>query len=64
VGHEIWHVVVLATTLFGVAGALLLGLATLVFDSPPRGLLRVRPLLVALVAIAAVVFAVEWLVVH
>jgi hypothetical protein len=64
VRHEVWHVVVLATTLFGAAGALLLGLTSLVFDSPPPGLQRARPLLVALVGVAVVVFALEWLVVH
>lgn len=55
---------VLVTTLFGGAAGLLLLLTPLLFESPPEGLARSRPLLVALVALAGLVFGLEWLVVH
>jgi hypothetical protein len=63
-GHEVWHVVVLASTLFGGAGALILVLGPLVFDSPPFGPTRARPLVVGLILLAVGVFLAEWLVVH
>jgi hypothetical protein len=63
-GHELWHVVVLASTLFGGAGALILVVAPLVFDSPPEGLARARPLVLGLILLAVAVFLAEWLVVH
>jgi hypothetical protein len=62
--HELWHVVVLASTLFGGAGALILLVAPLVFESLPEGLVRARPLVVGLILLAGVVFLAEWLVVH
>jgi hypothetical protein len=62
--HELWHILVLASTLFGAAGAVLLLLAPLVFGSTPPGLVRARPIIVGLVALAAAVFLGEWLVVH
>ena len=63
-GHELWHILVLASTLFGAAGAALLFLTPLIFESPPPGLTRARPLLIGAIALAGVVFAAEWLVVH
>lgn len=63
-GHEIWHVIVLASTLFGAAGLLILLLTPLVFESPPEGLARARPIVIALIGAAAVLVAVEWLGVH
>ena len=36
--HEVWHIAVLAATLFGAAGAAILLLAPLVFDGCPPGL--------------------------
>lgn len=63
-GHELWHVLVLASTLFGAAGAVLLFLSSLIFESPPPGLTRARPLMIGAIALAVGVFAMEWLVVH
>jgi hypothetical protein len=62
--HEAWHVVVLASALFGLAGVALLALAVLVFEETPPGLRRARPLLIALITCAGVVVALEWTVVH
>lgn len=62
--HELWHVVVLASTLFGGAGALILMVAPMVFDSPPERLARARPLVLGLILLAVGVFLAEWLVVH
>jgi hypothetical protein len=62
--HELWHVLVLASTLFGAAAAALLLLTPLVFEAPPPGLARARPFLVGAIALAVVVFSTEWLVVH
>lgn len=62
--HEIWHVTVLASTLLGAAGAGLLLLAPLLFEETPAGLARARPLVVGLVALAALVLLLEWLAVH
>jgi hypothetical protein len=42
----------------------MLGLMPLLFDPPPPALLRARPFLIALVALAVAFFALEWLVVH
>ncbi len=62
--HEIWHVVVLVSTLLGAAALVLLLLAPLVFDEPPRTLARMRvPLLVALFGAGALLL-VEWLGIH
>jgi ABC-type branched-subunit amino acid transport system permease subunit len=63
-GHEVWHVVVLASTLFGGAGALILVLGPLVFDSPAHRPPWARPLVVGLILLAVGVFLAEWLVVH
>ena len=62
--HELWHVLVLAATLFGGAAALILMVTSLVFDSPPEGLVKARPLVLGLILLAAGVFLAEWLVVH
>ena len=62
--HRLWHVAVLAATLFAAAGAAILALAPLIFDEPPPGLRRVRPLLLALIALAGVLLVVEWTAVH
>jgi hypothetical protein len=62
--HEVWHVIVLASTLLGAAGGLLLLIAPLVFEPLPEGLKRGRPLIVGLVLLALVLLAIEWLVVH
>lgn len=62
--HEVWHVVVLASTLFGLAGMALLALGALLFEERPPGLRRARPLLIALITCAGGVVALEWTVVH
>jgi hypothetical protein len=62
--HEIWHVTVLATTLLGAAGVLLLVLAPILFEETPAGLARARPLVIGLVLLAAVVLILEWVAVH
>jgi hypothetical protein len=62
--HELWHVAVLGSTLFGAAGAAILALSALVFDEPPPGLVRARPLLIGLIGLATLLVTWEWLVVH
>ncbi|MFN2587603.1 MAG: hypothetical protein ABR613_05760 [Actinomycetota bacterium] len=55
---------VLAVSLLGGAGVAVLALAALAFDSPPRGLVRARPYLLAAAGLAAVLLVVEWLGIH
>ena len=62
--HDIWHLVVLGSTLMGAAGLAILALSPLIFEEPPPGLQRFRPLVGGLVALAAVLLLVEWLGVH
>jgi hypothetical protein len=62
--HEVWHVTVLAASLFGGAAVALVLLAPVVFDAPPEGFVRVRPYLLGLGGAAAVLLAAEWLGVH
>ncbi len=62
--HEAWHVTVLAASLFGGAVLVLVALAPLVFDSAPEGFVRARPYLLGVAALAALLLAAEWLVVH
>ena len=62
--HQVWHVSVLAVSLFGAAAVALVLLAPIVFDSPPEGFVRARPYLLALGGLAALLLAVEWLGVH
>jgi hypothetical protein len=62
--HEIWHVAVLAATLFAAAGGAILVLGPLVFDEPPPGLSRARPAILGLVLLAGVLLGLEWLGVH
>ena len=62
--HEVWHVLVLVTVLAGAGAAVLLVLAPLLFEAPPPGLTRARPLLVAVIAVAVTLLVVEWLAVH
>ena len=63
-GHDLWHLVVLGSTLMGAAGLAILVLAPLIFEEPPPGLERAKPLVAGLVAVAAVLLAAEWLGVH
>jgi hypothetical protein len=62
--HELWHVVVLVSALLGAGGAVLLALSSVVFDTPPPGLSKARPLVIALIACAAAIVLAEWLIVH
>lgn len=62
--HELWHVAVLVTSLFGGAAIAVVLLAPLVFETPPEGLGRARPYLIGMGAFAGVLLAAEWLGVH
>ena len=62
--HDLWHLVVLGSTLMGAAGLAILLLAPLVFEEPTPGLRQARPLVGGLVAVAAILLVVEWLGVH
>lgn len=62
--HEVWHVSVLAVSLFGGAAVAVVALAPLVFDAPPEGLARARPYLLGLGGLAVVLLTAEWLGVH
>lgn len=63
-GHDLWHLVVLGSTLFGAAGLAVLALSSLVFEEPPPGMSVWRPVVLVLVGVAAALLAVEWLAVH
>ncbi|MGH2697672.1 MAG: hypothetical protein ACRDJL_00555 [Actinomycetota bacterium] len=62
--HEVWHITILAATLFAAAGGAILLLAPLVFDRPPPGLVRFRPALITGVGVAIALIILEWTVVH
>lgn len=62
--HEVWHVTVLAASLFGGAAVALVLLAPLVFETEPEGLARARPYLLGLGVFAGLLLAAEWLGVH
>lgn len=62
--HEVWHIIILAATLFAAAGAAILLLAPLVFDRPPAGMVKYRPALVVAIGAAIVLVILEWTVVH
>ena len=62
--HEVWHILILAVALLAAAGAAILLLAPLVFDSPPPGLARYRPALLTGIAVSAALIIVEWTWVH
>lgn len=62
--HEVWHVVVLAATLLATGGLVILALAPLVFEAPPPGLMRARPIVLALATLAVLVLLAEWLLIH
>lgn len=62
--HQVWHVGVLAVSLFGAAAVAVLALASLAFDEPPQGLARARPYLLGLGGLAAFLLVVEWLGIH
>ncbi|MDQ4143089.1 MAG: hypothetical protein M3198_04965 [Actinomycetota bacterium] len=62
--HEVWHVLVLAVTLFAGAALALVLLAPLIFEATPSGLQRARPYIWGAVAAAAVLLLLEWQGVH
>ncbi|MGH2701988.1 MAG: hypothetical protein ACRDJ2_09470 [Actinomycetota bacterium] len=62
--HEVWHITILAATLFAAAGGAILLLAPLVFDSPPPGIAKYRPALLVAIGAAIVLVILEWTVVH
>lgn len=62
--HTAWHVLILATTLFVAAGAMILLLGPLIFGEPPPGLVRARPFLAGAGVLVVAALLVEWLGVH
>ncbi len=62
--HDLWHVLVLGSSLFAAAGLAIVVLAPLVFDRTPPGIAKAKPYVAALSLLAAVLFAVEWRGVH
>jgi hypothetical protein len=62
--ESLWHVILLVLTLAAVASALILVLVPLAFETPPPGLARARPWLVALIAVTAALYLLEWQVLH
>lgn len=63
-GHQIWHLVVLGSTLFAAAAGAVLVLAPLAFDRSPPELARRRPLLLGLIGLSALLLIGEWLFAH
>ena len=63
-GHEVWHLLVLGSTLLAAAAGVILVLAPLVFDGTPPELARRRPLLLGLIGVAALLLVGEWLLAH
>ena len=63
-GHDLWHLVVLGSTLMGAAGLAILLLVPLVFEEPPPGVGAARPYVAGLILIAAGLLALEWLGIH
>ncbi|HEV3473732.1 MAG TPA: hypothetical protein VG408_11135 [Actinomycetota bacterium] len=62
--HEVWHVLVLLSTLVGAAGLAVLLLGPLVFDDPPAGFRTARPFVIGAVAFAGLLLVLEWRGVH
>jgi hypothetical protein len=62
--HEAWHIVVLVSALLGAAAAVVVAAVPLIFESPPPGLRRLRPLVLGLVGLSIALVLVEWLWVH
>ena len=62
--HDLWHVIVLGSTLFGAAALGIVLLSPLVFDEPPPGLARFKPFVLGLIGLAATLLGVEWVAIH
>lgn len=62
--ETLWHVFLLVLTLGAVAAAAILALVPLAFETPPPGLARARPWLIALIGLTLVVYLLEWQVLH
>jgi hypothetical protein len=62
--ETLWHIFLLVMTLSAVAAAAILVLVPLAFETPPPGLVRARPWLLALVAVTVVLYLLEWQVLH
>lgn len=62
--HEVWHVIVLAVTLFAGAGVAITLLAPLVFERTSPGVGKARPYVIAAAMAAAILLLVEWQGVH
>jgi hypothetical protein len=62
--ETLWHIFLLVMTLAAVAAAAILALVPLAFDSPPPGLVRARPWLIALIGLTLVVYLLEWQILH
>ena len=62
--ESLWHVFLLVMTLSAVAAGLILLLVPLAFESPPPGLVRARPWLLALIGLTGALYLLEWRVLH
>ena len=62
--HEVWHVAVLGVTLVSGAALAIFLLAPLAFESPPPGLERARPWVLAAAGLAIILLLVEWRGIH
>jgi len=62
--HNLWHLIVLGTTLAAAAGAALVLLVPLALDETPPGLDKAKPFVAALFGAAVLLLGVEWLGVH
>ena len=64
IGHRLWHIAVLASTLLAAAGAAIQLLAPLVFEELPPGLRRTRPWVLGSIVLATILLVLEWTSVH
>ena len=62
--ETLWHVFLLVMTLSAIAAGVILLLVPLAFESPPAGLARARPWLLALIVGTGALYLLEWQVLH
>ena len=62
--HDLWHVLLLGTILFGAAGAAIVLLAPLLFEDRSIALERARPVVLGILLAGGFLLALEWLVLH